>query len=214
MSTTSSPSDNNASEAEATLPVMSDNKTQVLSWKNVSLSTKGKGEKSGIQVLKGMSGTVRAGEISCVIGPSGAGKTSFFNVLTGHLAGSKAMNINGQFILDKHKVDPSSIEHRHRFAYAIDGDPVDQMATPRETIYLSAKLRLPRGTTEEKINETVESILDILHLHKVADKLIGRGRGLSAGERRRVSLGRELVVSPDIIVLDEATSGESHRVVE
>ena len=57
-------------------------------------------------------------------------------------------------------------------------------------------------------NKTVNNILEVLHLTNVADNLIGRGRGLSMGERRRVSLGRELVVSPDIIVLDEATSGK------
>ena len=168
-----------------------------LSWQNVTLTAKGP-KSSELRILKGLSGTVRGGDISCVLGHSGAGKTTVFNVLTGNARYAKS--IGGTFVLNGQAVDPSA------FAYAPDGDPVDPFATARESLTMSAKLRLPRGTSDDTIKQKVDEILEVLHLDKIADKLMGKG--LSAGERRRVSLGRELVISPQVIVLDEATSGK------
>lgn len=189
-----------------------ENFVQTLSWSKVSLSVqqrRGCQNDGSLPVLKSLTGSIRAGEIACVLGHSGAGKTSFFNVLTGHYGGH---NLSGNFVLNGKPLVPSTMENRRKFAYAVDGDPLDDMATPREAIYFSAKLRLNAGTSEMDIKNTVGTILQVLNLETVADNLIGGGdRGLSAGERRRVCLGKELVVSPDIIVLDEVTSGKSIR---
>ena len=73
----------------------------------------------------------------------------------------------------------------------------------------SAKLRLPRTTSDEEIEELVDKKLKALGLESAADTIIGGGlkKGISGGQKKRVSIGVELIASPSIIFLDEPTSG-------
>ena len=82
-------------------------------------------------------------------------------------------------------------------------------STPRECIRFSAKLRSPRSTTEEELDALVEKILRDLGLEKCADTMVGGAliKGISGGEKRRTSVGVELVVKPALVFLDEPTSG-------
>ena len=82
-------------------------------------------------------------------------------------------------------------------------------STPREAIKFSAKLRLPRSTTEEELDALTNKMLASLGLTECADTYIGGPllKGISGGERKRTSVGVELVVRPTEIFLDEPTSG-------
>ena len=73
----------------------------------------------------------------------------------------------------------------------------------------AAKLRLPQKTPEKEKEDRVTELLNLLGLSHVADGVIGKEgrRGISGGERKRVSIGVELITSPDVIFLDEPTSG-------
>lgn len=77
---------------------------------------------------------------------------------------------------------------------------------------LAARLRLPEYIVEDEKRRRVEGTMERLGIASIANSRIGGGnvkggRGISGGERRRVSIGMELVAEPDIIILDEPTSG-------
>lgn len=78
----------------------------------------------------------------------------------------------------------------------------------RETLLFAARLRLPDSIPESMKAERVFEVIQQLGLVDVADVRIGDGekRGVSGGERRRVSIGVELVAAPDVLILDEPTS--------
>lgn len=115
----------------------------------------------------------------------------------------------GEIYLGDVTVDPRDREQRKLFAYVAQEDALHESSTPREALRFSARLRLPRSTTDEEIEKLISTKLSALGLDPAADTMIG-GRfkkGISGGEKRRVSIGVELVASPSIIFLDEPTSG-------
>lgn len=78
-----------------------------------------------------------------------------------------------------------------------------------ETLMLSAHFFLPSETSDKQKEELVLSVIAELGLKKVKDTLIGNAkvRGVSGGERKRVSIGVQLLVDPAVLFLDEPTSG-------
>ena len=106
-------------------------------------------------------------------------------------------------------MDPRDREHRKLFGYVAQEDSLHETSTPREALRFSAKLRLPRTTTDEEIEALVTKKLRALGLEDAADTIIGGGlkKGISGGQKKRVSIGVELIASPSIIFLDEPTSG-------
>ncbi len=85
------------------------------------------------------------------------------------------------------------------------------MLTVAEALLFAARLRLPEYVTDAEKRQRVEDVLEQLGLTHVRDSRIGEpvshARGISGGEMRRVSIGLELVASPDVLILDEPTSG-------
>lgn len=80
--------------------------------------------------------------------------------------------------------------------------------TPREAFMFSANLRL-KGLTRQEKTDKVEQIIEELGLGKCADTWIGGEfiKGVSGGERKRTSIGVELITNPSVIFLDEPTTG-------
>jgi ABC-type multidrug transport system ATPase subunit len=87
------------------------------------------------------------------------------------------------------------------------------MLTVSEAILFAARLRLPEYVTDAEKRQRVDEVIEQLSLDHVRDSRIGGrtsfARGISGGEMRRVSIGLELVSSPDVLILDEPTSGSS-----
>ena len=129
------------------------------------------------------------------------------NILSGRVRTNNKLLIEGDIRLNKIKVNPTSIEVRKKIAFVAQDDSLQATATPREAIKFSAKLRLPRSTTDEEINVLADRILSALGLMDCADTYIGGPllKGISGGERKRTSVGVELVVKPTEIFLDEPT---------
>ena len=88
-------------------------------------------------------------------------------------------------------------------------DALMATSTPREALQFSAALRLPKGTPLQVINELVETTLSELGLTECADVLIGGAliKGISGGQRKRTSVGVEIITKPSLLFLDEPTSG-------
>ncbi|KAL4457602.1 hypothetical protein ABPG75_012467 [Micractinium tetrahymenae] len=156
-------------------------------------------------ILAGCSGTLRSGQVVGVLGPSGCGKTT----LLGSIAGSAIDLGSGTVLTGSVQVDG----HRRRnsqVAYVPQSDVLIPSLTVQECLRYSALLRLPQDTSPLTLQVHIERVLDELGLRHIADAQAGGSggiRGVSGGERRRVTIGMELVTDPSILVLDEPTSG-------
>ena len=104
-----------------------------------------------------------------------------------------------------------SSSYKHNVGYVVQDDIFTDTLTVRENLLFSANLRLPNSLTAlEKFNR-VSSIIHELGLESCADTRMGTSlsRGVSGGEKKRTSIGMELILSPKILFLDEPTTGKS-----
>ena len=143
------------------------------------------------------------------MGPSGAGKTSLLNILAGRASSRGRITISSDIRLNNYTVDPTDINVRQAIAFVAQDDSLQVTSTPRESIRFSAKLRLPRATTDHQLDVLTNRMLTELGLEDCADTMVGGElvKGISGGQRKRTSVGVELVVKPQIVFLDEPTSG-------
>jgi ABC-type multidrug transport system ATPase subunit len=156
-------------------------------------------------VVEDCNGVASAGEVVGVLGPSGCGKTTLLTSIVGSSLelGSTAL-MTGAVLIDGIPRQGQDV------AYVPQADTLIPTLTVAECVRYSALLRLPRNTPIEQVHSRVASVLEELGLSHVADSPVGGSgniRGVSGGERRRVTIGMELVTDPSIIVLDEPTSG-------
>ncbi|XP_016451309.1 ABC transporter G family member 5-like [Nicotiana tabacum] len=151
-------------------------------------------------VLKDVNCRAKAGEILAIVGPSGAGKSSFLEILAGKIEPQSGSIFVNQKPVDKARFKKIS-------GYVTQKDTLFPLLTVEETLSFSAKLRLRLPGTE--LRSRVKSLIQELGLEHVAGSRIGddRIRGISGGERRRVSIGVELIHDPGVLILDEPTSG-------
>ena len=108
------------------------------------------------------------------------------------------------------RVNPATnIAVRQSIAFVAQDDSLQVTATPREAIAFSVRLRLSKYLTSKDIDELTQNMINELNLNDCADTIVGGAliKGISGGERKRTSVGVELVTQPAMIMLDEATSG-------
>ena len=168
-------------------------------------------------LLSGVWGEVPAKHTTAIMGPSGAGKTSLLNILSGRASSRGRLEIEADIRLNNYSVDPTRVDVRKQIAFVAQDDSLQITATPREAIRFSAKLRLPRSTTADELDHITEIMLEELGLMKCADTIVGGAliKGISGGERKRTSVGVELVTKPALVFLDEPTSGlDSYSAVQ
>jgi len=146
-----------------------------------------------------------------VMGPSGSGKTTLLNVLSAKLSGM----FDGQVTLNGQMADRLAI--RRVAGFVPQEDILFGSQTVRESLHFYADLKLPTTLTVDQKNEMIEYILLELGLKKVEHSLIGYvgadavasalPRGLSGGERKRLSIACQLISNPSLLFLDEPTTG-------
>jgi ABC-type multidrug transport system ATPase subunit len=173
---------------------------------------------NGQSILKDISLTIPVGATVAVMGPSGSGKSSITNVLSGR-AGYGV--VTGQIGINGLWGEVSLSQLRSVTAFVPQDDVMHRTLTCLQNVSFQAELRLPKaargtGTAEDEARR----VLQTLGLAHVADTIIGDEniRGVSGGQRKRVSIAMELVARPTLLFLDEPTSGldstTSHAVVE
>mmetsp|Transcript_28344 Transcript_28344/g.65732 ORF Transcript_28344/g.65732 Transcript_28344/m.65732 type:complete len:620 (-) Transcript_28344:852-2711(-) len=182
---------------------------KTLTWKNIQMTLAAKGEEPERKLLQDVWGEVPQKETTAIMGPSGAGKTSLLNILAGRAASRGRLHISADIRLNNYEVDPTRLDVRRQIAFVAQDDSLQVTATPREAIRFSAKLRLARATTDSQLDKLTERMLEELGLTKCADTIVGGAliKGISGGERKRTSVGVELVTKPALVFLDEPTSG-------
>lgn len=164
-------------------------------------------------ILKEASGSVASGSMIAFMGPSGSGKTTLLSVLVGAHVG-KQVRVDGKVTLDGEDVSKSGGSKFSRFRRITGFVHQEDMLLPTLTVYesilYSAMLRLPFYWTKAKKYNWASNVIQELSLETVKNARIGGSlgsRGISGGERRRVSIGMELTTNPRILALDEPTSG-------
>ncbi|KAJ1933729.1 hypothetical protein GGF37_006625, partial [Kickxella alabastrina] len=177
----------------------------ILSWKNLEYKVNSKdGPKSSVKsILRGISGQAKSGEAIALIGSSGAGKTTLLNALSGRIVGGE---LTGKILFRGNKRNPDTF--KRLTAYVQQDDLMHSLLTVHETLSYASKLRLPNTNyTPEQKAERVNIVIQQLRLENARNTRIGDAatRGVSGGERKRVSIGTELLTDPQLLFLDEPT---------
>lgn len=174
-------------------------------WNNINCSLSDKSSKSVRFLLKNLSGEAKPGRLLAIMGPSGSGKTTLLNVLAGQLTASPRLHLSG---LLEFNGKPSS-RNAYKFAYVRQEDLFFSQLTVRETLSLAIELQLHNISSAEERDEYVNNLLFKTGLVSCADTNVGdaKVRGISGGEKKRLSLACELLASPSVIFADEPTTG-------
>eukprot|EP00667_Euglena_gracilis_P001169 EG_transcript_1168 len=171
-------------------------------------------------VLEPLNCELQSGRALAVMGASGAGKTTFLDIVAGR---AKAGNVGGSVRVNGERLRTAQAFHIYRryiCAYVMQEDCLPGYLTARECVRYAAQLRLPLGVTVAEKERRVAGVLAELGLAHVAETRIGspNDRGVSGGEMKRVSIAMQMVIDPHMLVLDEPTSGldayNAHQVME
>lgn len=155
-------------------------------------------------VLDNISGEARDGEILAILGASGCGKSTLMDALANRIAKG---SLKGTITLNNEQLESRLLKVIS--AYVMQDDLLFPMLTVEETLMFAAEFRLPRTLTKSKKKLRVQTLIDQLGLRNAANTVIGDEghRGVSGGERRRVSIGIDIIHDPILLFLDEPTSG-------
>jgi len=138
------------------------------------------------------------------MGPSGAGKTTFMNVLCGKATYGE---MTGEVLVNGR---PGSVsDYKQMMGFVPQDDIVHENLTVSEQINFSALLRGPAEITRQRAQNITEDVLNVMQIDHIRNSIVGgvTVRGISGGQRKRVNIGLELAADPTILFLDEPTSG-------
>lgn len=166
-------------------------------------------------ILQDVSCECQNGEVLAILGGSGSGKTTLLNAIANRVSGLPTANGEvAYFSVEPHAGVRRGIklekgQMKKRIGFVRQQDFLVECLTVRETLTYAAKLRLPNHLSDEAISFIVEQTIDELGLRDAADTVVGGPlrKGISGGEKRRLSIGCALVTLPSVLILDEPTSG-------
>ncbi|KAG8067532.1 hypothetical protein GUJ93_ZPchr0005g15960 [Zizania palustris] len=174
-----------------------------LTWENLTAVLPGSGGRATKKLVQGLYGYAVPGRVVAIMGPSGSGKSTLLDALSGRLA--KNVVLTGKVLLNgkKRRLDYGVL------AYVTQENVLLGTLTVRETVTYSALLRLPSSMSKAEVRRVVDDTLDEMGLRECADRNIGNWhlRGISGGEKKRLSIALEILTRPRLLFLDEPTSG-------
>ena len=154
-------------------------------------------------ILDSVSMDMPAGSVTAILGSSGSGKTTLLNAIA-HRVSAKSMNVAGSIAFNGGKFNDV------RSAYVMQDDILLPTLTVRETLQYAADLRLPSRSTQQEREDVVDETILELGLKECANTKIGTSTNTqcSGGEKRRTSIGVQLLSDPSVLFCDEPTTGE------
>ncbi|ABN67689.2 ABC transporter family protein [Scheffersomyces stipitis CBS 6054] len=159
-------------------------------------------------ILNEVTSEFRASSINAIMGPSGSGKTSLLNFLSNRLSHSSKFEYGGEISLNGgDKIARKELASISAYVTQHDNSLIGTL-TVRETLYFQAQFRLPHEE-HPRIPAIINKLIRVTGLIDCADTVIGSDmvKGISGGEKRRVSIAIQLLSRPKILFLDEPTSG-------
>jgi ABC-2 type transport system ATP-binding protein len=151
-------------------------------------------------VLDDVSMYAQKGKVTGLLGPNGAGKSTLIKIMTTLLGFD-----SGQILIDGVDVEKASKQARERIGLTGQFAAVDDFLTGRETLVMIGSLY---GLNKSEANSRADELLKKLDLVEASGKLI---KNYSGGMRRRLDLGASLVATPQVLFLDEPTTGLDPR---
>lgn len=153
-----------------------------------------------VEILHGVGGSSSPGELVVLLGPSGSGKSTLLSVLSGRFFGK--LSVSGKLEFNGGRYTKAM---KRRIGYCEQDDVLLGDLTVRQTLEFAAALR-----GQDAYSERAGKMIAALGLNSCADSHIGGAnidRCISGGQRKRCSIGVELLLDPDVLLLDESTSG-------
>ncbi|OWZ52904.1 ABC transporter [Cryptococcus neoformans c45] len=187
-------------------------------WRGITATMPASGSKAEKTLLAAVSGEAHAGEripddtmltageLVAIMGPSGSGKTTLLNRLAHRVMPPKAKLAGDIFINDVHA---TISDIRRTSCYVEQQDHHIGSITTAETLAFAAKFGLDEPIGKAELRQRVDMLLSSFGLKDQKNMIIGTPiqKGLSGGQKRRVSVASQLITSPKILFLDEPTSG-------
>lgn len=150
-------------------------------------------------ILKDVSLSIAPREFVALVGGSGTGKSTLMKALSGVVrASSGTVMVNGDDFYQNFDA------YRTVLGYVPQDDIIHRELPVRRALTYAAQLRLPADTAPSEINQRIISVLEAVDMVRHGDTLVAN---LSGGQRKRVSIGAELLADPSLFFLDEPTSG-------
>jgi ABC-type multidrug transport system ATPase subunit/ABC-type multidrug transport system permease subunit len=150
-------------------------------------------------ILKDVSLSIAPREFVALVGGSGTGKSTLMKALSGVVRAT-----SGQVLVNGDNFYQNFDAYRTVLGYVPQDDIIHRELPVRRALSYAAKLRLPPDTAPSEINQRIDSVLAAVDMVRHGDTLVDN---LSGGQRKRVSIGAELLADPSLFFLDEPTSG-------
>lgn len=191
------PKNENAARDASAIPAQHD----IFTWRNVCYDIPIKGGER--RLLDNVSGWVKPGTLTALMGVSGAGKTTLLDVLAKRVSIGV---VTGDMFVNGKPLDNS---FQRKTGYVQQQDLHLPTTTVREALRFSAVLRQPKTVSKQEKYKYVEEVIDMLGMKEFADAIVGTpGEGLNVEQRKLLTIGIELAAKPALLIfLDEPTSG-------
>ena len=182
-----------------------------LTWHNLTVTSTAPGDSYRPPILNSLNGSIY-GSSWAVMGSSGSGKSTFLNCLASRIEGNR-MKVTGTVLVNS--ITSSQRIMKSLSAYVPQDDVLHSNLTVHEILDYSSRLLLPNNLTDSQRFARVNKVIDLMKISCTRDVVIGdsRRKGISGGERKRVCIAIALLSKPQLLFLDEPTSGNEISVL-